>query len=119
MKSIISSFLAIAALSTSATTVMASDYSEEVRDLKISVSALEKQLESMDVNYNSVEIESGLNRSQEVKALEEKYSSLRNEYVKSLKTNYINLKGKYHEKNYIIITSYRCFIYSYYFCFSK
>lgn len=80
MKSIISSFLAIAALSTSATTVMASDYSEEVRDLKISVSALERQLESMGVDYNTTNIESGLNRAQQVKALEGKYAELQSQF---------------------------------------
>jgi hypothetical protein len=87
MKSIISSFLAIAALSTTATTSMASDYSEEVQDLKISVSALEKQLEIMDVDYNNIEIKSGLNRAQEVKALESKYSALRNEFVNATYSN--------------------------------
>lgn len=76
MKKIISSTLAVMALGLAANSVVASDYSDEVKDIKLSVSALESHLNSIDVQYNSIEIESGLNRSQEVKALEEKYSSL-------------------------------------------
>jgi ABC-type proline/glycine betaine transport system substrate-binding protein len=80
MKKITASLLAIAALSTVTTSAFASDYSDEVRDIKISVSALESQLQSMNVEYHTVEIESGLNRSQEVRALEAKYSSLQDQF---------------------------------------
>jgi hypothetical protein len=80
MKKITSSLLAIAALSAVTTSALASDYSDQVRDIKISVSALENQLKSMDVEYHTVEIESGLNRSQEVRALEAKYSSLQDQF---------------------------------------
>jgi xanthine dehydrogenase iron-sulfur cluster and FAD-binding subunit A len=76
MNKIISSTLALVALGVSANSVIASDYADEVEDIRLSVSALERQLEVMDVDYNLIEIKAGLNRSQEVKALESKYSSL-------------------------------------------
>jgi surface antigen len=78
MKKLIATTFAATALSMAATSALAtnSDYSEEVQDIRISVSALESQLDSMGVDYNSSEIESGLNRSQQVKALEAKYDSL-------------------------------------------
>ena len=79
MKKIISSTLAVVALGVAANGVVASDYSDEVTDIKRSVSAIEKQLMNLDVQYNNVEIESGLNRSQEVKALEAKYNYLQNQ----------------------------------------
>ena len=79
MKKLISSTLAVIALGVSANSVVASDYSDEVTDIKRSVSAIEKQLMNLDVQYNNVEIESGLNRSQEVKALEAKYNYLQNQ----------------------------------------
>lgn len=80
MKKITSSLLAIAALSTVTTSALASDYSDQVKDIRISVSALESQLQSMDVQYNTVEIKSGLNRAQEVRALEAKYASLQDQF---------------------------------------
>ena len=78
MKKIIATTFAATALSMAATSALAtnSDYAEEVQDIRISVSALENQLDSMGVDYNSSDIESGLNRSQQVKALEAKYDSL-------------------------------------------
>ena len=79
MKKIISSTLAVVALGVAANGVVASDYSDEVTDIKRSVSAIEKQLMNLDVQYNNFEIESGLNRSQEVKALETKYNYLQNQ----------------------------------------
>ncbi len=79
MKKIISSTLAVMALGVAANSVVASDYSDEVTDIKRSVSAIEKQLMNLDVQYNNFEIESGLNRSQEVKALEAKYNYLQNQ----------------------------------------
>ena len=80
MNKTIATILAATALSTTASSVLASDYSEEVRDIKISVSALERQLESMGVDYNTTNIEAGLNRAQEVRALEGKYSELQAQF---------------------------------------
>ena len=79
MKKLISTTLAVMALSVAANSVVASDYADEVKDIKRSVSAIEKQLVNLDVQYNNVEVESGLNRSQEVKALEAKYNYLHNQ----------------------------------------
>ncbi|KJZ13538.1 hypothetical protein TW85_12560 [Marinomonas sp. S3726] len=76
MKNIIATTFAVTALSMAATSALATDYADEVEDIRISVSALENQLDSMGVDYNSSGIESGLNRSQQVKALEAKYDSL-------------------------------------------
>jgi hypothetical protein len=80
MNKTIATILAATALSTAASSVLASDYSDEVRDIKISVSALERQLESIGVDYNATDIESGLNRAQEVKALEARYSQLQAQF---------------------------------------
>ncbi|KZM44323.1 MAG: hypothetical protein ACPGUE_05190 [Marinomonas sp.] len=76
MKNFIATTFAVTALSMAATSALATDYADEVEDIRISVSALENQLDSMGVDYNSSDIESGLNRSQQVKALEAKYDSL-------------------------------------------
>ena len=76
MKKIIATTFAVTALSMAATSALATDYADEVEDIRLSVSALENQLDSMGVDYNSSDIESGLNRSQQVKALEAKYDSL-------------------------------------------
>jgi hypothetical protein len=80
MNKTIATILAATALSTAASSVLASDYSDEVKDIKISVSALERQLETMGVDYNTTSIESGLNRAQEVKALEGRYSELQAQF---------------------------------------
>lgn len=76
MKKFIATTFAVTALSMAATSALATDYADEVEDIRLSVSALENQLDSMGVDYNSSDIESGLNRSQQVKALEAKYDSL-------------------------------------------
>lgn len=80
MNKTIATIIAATALSTATTAVFASDYSDEVNDIKISVSALERQLESMGVDYNTTNIESGLNRAQQVKALEGKYAELQSQF---------------------------------------
>jgi hypothetical protein len=79
MNKIISSTLAIVALGVSANSAMATDYADEVRDAERSVTAIEKHLDSLNVQYNTIEIENGLNRSQEVRALEAKYDYLQNQ----------------------------------------
>lgn len=76
MKKLISTTLAVTALSVAATSALASDYSDKVEGIRLSVSALENQLDSMGVDYNDTNIDAGLNRSQQVKALEAKYDSL-------------------------------------------
>ena len=76
MKNLIVTTFAVTALSMAATSALATDYADEVEDIRLSVSALESQLNSMGVDYNSTDIDSGLNRSQQVKALEAKYDSL-------------------------------------------
>ncbi|EAQ67366.1 hypothetical protein MED121_15604 [Marinomonas sp. MED121] len=79
MNKIISSTLAIVALGVSANSAIASDYADEVRDAERSVAAIEKHLDSLNVQYNTIEIGNGLNRSQEVRALEAKYDYLQNQ----------------------------------------
>jgi hypothetical protein len=79
MKKIISSTLAVVAFGLAANSVVASDYADEVKDIQRSVSAIQKQLDLQDVQYNEIKIENGLNRSQKVKALEFKYDYLRNQ----------------------------------------
>ncbi|EAQ67369.1 hypothetical protein MED121_15619 [Marinomonas sp. MED121] len=79
MKKIISSTLAVVAFGLAANSVLASDYADEVKDIQRSVSAIKKQLDLQDVQYNEIKIENGLNRSQKVKALELKYDYLRNQ----------------------------------------
>jgi hypothetical protein len=76
MKKLIATTFAVTALSIASTSALATDYADEVEDIRLSVSAIEAQLDSMGVDYSSKDIESGLNRSQQVKALEEKYDSL-------------------------------------------
>ena len=80
MKKLISSTLAVMALSVAANSVVASDYSDSVEDIRLSVTALERQLESMDIDFKNARIESGLNRAQEVKALESRYSELQTQF---------------------------------------
>jgi hypothetical protein len=80
MKKIISSSLAVVALAFSANSVIASDFSDDINDLKSSIKAIEKQLDSMDVNYNKVSLETGLNRTQELRALETQYKGLKSDF---------------------------------------
>ena len=80
MKKIISSGLAVVAFSIAANNVMASDFTDDINDLKSSITAIEKQLDSMDVNYNKVSLETGLNRTQELRALEVQYKGLKSDF---------------------------------------
>jgi archaellum component FlaC len=80
MKKIISSSLAVVALGFAANSVIASDFSDDINDLKSSIKAIEKQLDSMDVNYNKVSLETGLNRTQELRALETQYKDLKSDF---------------------------------------
>ena len=80
MKKIISSTLAVVALGVSANSVMAGDFSDDVNGLKASITAIENQLDSMDVDYNKVSVEGGLNRTQELRALEAQYKDLKAEF---------------------------------------
>jgi len=80
MKKIISSTLAVVALGLAANSVMASDFTDDVNDLKASITAIENQLDSMDVDYNKVSVEGGLNRTQELRALEAQYKDLKTEF---------------------------------------
>ncbi|EAQ67368.1 hypothetical protein MED121_15614 [Marinomonas sp. MED121] len=79
MKKIIYPALALLTFGLATNNVLASDYADEVRDAERSVTAIEKHLDSLNIQYNSIEIESGLNRSQEVRALEAKYDYLQNQ----------------------------------------
>ena len=87
MKKIIATTFAVTALSMAATSALATDYADEVEDIQLSVSALENQLDSMGVDYNSSDIESGLNRSQQVKALEAQYKDLKTEFSNAYTAN--------------------------------
>jgi len=80
MKKIISSTLAVVALGLAANSVMASDFTDDVNDLKASITAIENQLDSMDVDYNKVSVEGGLNRTQELRSLEAQYKDLKTEF---------------------------------------
>lgn len=80
MKKIISSGLAVVVFSIAANNVMASDFTDDINDLKSSITAIEKQLDSMDVNYNKVSLETGLNRTQELRALEAQYKGLKSDF---------------------------------------
>jgi len=76
MNKIISTSLASLVLSLGVSAASASDFTDDVNDMKASITALENQLESMDVDFSSQDIEPGLNRTQNLRALEAKYESL-------------------------------------------
>lgn len=80
MKKLITTSIAAIALSMSVNSAMASDFTDDVNDLKASITAIEKQLDSMDVDYNKTDLESGLNRTQELRALEAQYKGLKTEF---------------------------------------
>ena len=63
-------------LAFSVSSVIASDFTDDINDTRASINAIEKQLISMDVNFESESIDSGLNRTQTLRALEAKYDSL-------------------------------------------
>ena len=80
MKKLISTSIAAIALSMGVNSVMASDFTDDVNDLKARITAIENQLDSMDVDYNKVSLEAGLNRTQELRALEAQYKELKTEF---------------------------------------
>jgi hypothetical protein len=77
MKTLITTTVTAIALGLGAASVSANDFSDDLDGVKSSIAAIEKQLDSMDVNYNKNEIDKGLNRTQELRALEAKYDSLK------------------------------------------
>lgn len=87
MKNIISTSIAAIAFSLGINSAVASDFTDDVNNLKASITAIEHQLDSMDVNYNSSEIDSGLNRTQELRALEAKYKDLKSEFSSAYQSN--------------------------------
>jgi len=80
MKKIISTSIAAIALSMGVNSAIASDFTDDVNDLKASITAIENQLDSMDVDYNKVSVVGGLNRTQELRALEAQYKDLKTEF---------------------------------------
>ena len=80
MKKIISTSIAAIALIMGVNSVMASEFTDDINNLKASITAIEKQLDSMDVNYNKTNLDSGLNRTQELRALEVQYKELKNDF---------------------------------------
>ena len=87
MKKLISTSIATIALSLGINSAIASDFTDDVNNLKASITAIENQLDSMDVNYNNSEIDSGLNRTQELRALEAKYKDLKSEFNTAYQAN--------------------------------
>ncbi len=87
MKKLISTSIAAIALSMGVNSAMASDFTDDVNDLKASITAIEKQLDSMDVDYNKTDLESGLNRTQELRALEAQYKGLKTEFSNAYTAN--------------------------------
>jgi len=80
MKKLISTSFAAIALTMGVNSAIASDFTDDVNDLKASISAIENQLDSMDVDYNKVSVVGGLNRTQELRALEAQYKDLKTEF---------------------------------------
>ena len=80
MKKIISTSIAAIALSLGVNSAIASDFTDDVNNLKASITAIEKQLDTMDVDYNKTDIDSGLNRTQELRALEAQYKGLKTDF---------------------------------------
>jgi hypothetical protein len=80
MKKLISTSITAIALSMGVNSAIASDFTDDVNDLKASITAIENQLDSMDVDYNKVSLEAGLNRTQELRALEAQYKELKSEF---------------------------------------
>jgi TolA-binding protein len=85
MKKLLPASLTALVLALGVGSVSATEFTDDLNDLKASITALENQLTSMDVNFDSQDIESGLNRTQKLRALESKYESLQtvfsNNYV--------------------------------------
>jgi hypothetical protein len=87
MKKLISTSIAAIVLSMGVNSVMASDFTDDINDLKASITAIEKQLDSMDVDYNKTDLASGLNRTQELRALEAQYKGLKTEFSNAYSAN--------------------------------
>ena len=87
MKKLISTSIAAIALSLSVNSVMASEFTDDINNLKASITAIEKQLDTMDVNYSKADIDSGLNRTQEYRALEAQYKDLKKEFSNAYTAN--------------------------------
>jgi hypothetical protein len=87
MKNIFSTTIAAIALSMGVNSAIASDFSDDVNDLKASITAIEKQLDSMDVNYSKTSLDTGLNRTQELRALEAQYKDLKTEFRNAYTAN--------------------------------
>ncbi|WP_438463567.1 hypothetical protein [Marinomonas sp. PE14-40] len=87
MKKIIMTSISTLALSLGVSSVMAADFSDDLDGFKSSIAAIENQLDSMDVSYNKVEIDSGLNRTQELRALESQYKGLKAEFNNAYTAN--------------------------------
>jgi len=87
MKKIIPATLAAFALSMGVNSALASDFTDDVNDLKASITAIQNQLDSMDVSYNTSEIATGLNRTQELRALEAQYGSLKADFSNAYSAN--------------------------------
>jgi len=87
MKKLISTSIAAIALSMGVNSAMASGFTDDVNDLKASITAIEKQLDSMDVDYNKTDLESGLNRTQELRALEAQYKGLKTDFSNAYTAN--------------------------------
>ena len=87
MKKIIPATLAALALSMGVNSAIASDFTDDVNDLKASITAIQNQLDSMDVSYNTSEIETGLNRTQELRALEAQYGGLKADFSNAYSAN--------------------------------
>ena len=87
MKKLISTSIAAIALSFGVNSVMASDFSDDLDDVRAGITAIEKQLDSMDVDYGKTEIDAGLNRTQELRALEAQYDSLKADFQNAYSAN--------------------------------
>lgn len=87
MKKLIPASLTAIVLAMGLNTAIAGDFSDDYDDIKASITAIEKQLDSMDVNYSKTEIDTGLNRTQELRALEAKYDGLKADFNSAYSAN--------------------------------
>ena len=87
MKKLISTSVAAIALSLGVSSAMASDFSDDLEGVRAGITAIEKQLDSMNVDYSKTEIDSGLNRTQELRALEAQYDSLKADFQNAYSAN--------------------------------
>lgn len=87
MKNIIPAAFTAIVLSMGVNAAIASDFTDDVNNLKASITAIQNQLDSMDVNYSNAEIDTGLNRTQELRALEAQYGSLKADFSNAYSAN--------------------------------